>query len=679
MKRSLYLLAAVAFLVLSCGDPITPENPISDDPSNNTEIPDNPDTPGDDPVIPGDDPDTPDNPGDPEDPDIPDTGEDDSYSGTVTPYTGEMASDQDKDVVDTENSDIYWEADNDFSNTVKVTFDGTKAKVSTSNSSILTRVDGAYATVDFQTNSVAGVNIIVQGVTTDGGLKIYGNKKHMITLNGCEITSKSGPAINDQCHKRVFVHAMPGTTNRLTDASNYTGDKYYIDGATSETEDSKACFFSEGNMIFSGTGAIVATGNHSHAIASDGFAWIRHGVTMVLESKANDCLHANGDAEDGIGIYVAGGYIYAKATAAAGKCINCDYDVVVGGGKLDLSTTGGVVVNGTDVSSSMCIKSDLNVYLVRGDITCSSTGQAGKGVKAGNDSQTGNLVIGSTSGDGPNLKVSTTGSAYGSSGGGPGGGGGGWPGGGGWGGGGGSSSASSKPKAMKATGTVTVYGGNIEITTTQTEGEGLESKTKATNSIVLNGGNLYLKCNDDCINSAGQIVVNGANVFAWSTNNDAVDSNYGKSSSIVINSGVVIAHAATSPEEALDCDNDAYITIKGGTVFTSGGQQGGGGGWGGSSSSSPSHSQPLSKLSGKSVSTGYFTVTDSDGKIIMSCYVPRSISQNYSYLSSPEFTSGKTYKYGVLSSAPSNADYSWSTYFYSGGTATVSAGTINPS
>lgn len=619
MRRHITILSVILACVLSCN-----KGPV---------IPDKPDMP--------DTPETPDVPGIPDEPDIPDT-----------PDEGQ---------------------EGDFHEVLTVTFDGTTVSIDTPSDKILTSVDGAYAYVDFQTNSVQDINIIIQGTTSDGGLKIYGDKKHMITLNGCDITSKSGPAINDQCHKRVFVHAVDGTSNRLVDASEYSADKFYYPGTDISSEDSKACFFSEGNMIFSGSGELVVVGNCRHAIASDGYIHVAPGVSLDLTAKGKDCLHANGDEDDGIGIYIEGGNIKATTSAAAGKCLNCDLDIVVAGGELDLNTTGGVVVDGTDVSSSMCIKSDRDVFLSAGKITCRSTGQAGKGIKAGNDAQKGSIVIGTSSGEGPMLTVSTTGSAYGTSSGG-----GGWGGGrpgGGWGGpggGGNTNSASSKPKAMKATGIVTVNGGEIEITTTQSEGEGIESKTASANSIVLNGGNLYLKCADDCINSPGQIVFDGANVFAWSTGNDAVDSNYGKSGSITVKDGVVIAHSASSPEEALDCDNAAYVTISGGAVFTSGGKQGGGSG-------TPSHTQPLSSLSGGSVGVGYFTVTDSDGNMIMSCYVPRSISQNYSYISHPKLKSGSTYKYGVVTKAPSDASESWSIYYFSGGTENVSTGTVKPS
>ena len=145
------------------------------------------------------------------------------------------------------------------------------------------------------------------------------------------------------------------------------------------------------------------------------------------------------------------------------------------------------------------------------------------------------------------------------------------------------------------------------------------------------------------------------------------ESNYGKSGAITITDGVVIAHGAKSPEEGLDCDNNAYIVFKGGTVFSSGGQQG-------QSGSSPSCSQPVYYLQSYSLTSGYFTVTDSSSKVIMAVKVPRALSGCYSFITSSSMSSGTTYKYGVNSAAPSGPTTSWGGYYYSGGTASVSSG-----
>lgn len=117
------------------------------------------------------------------------------------------------------------------------------------------------------TNSVSGVEITVSGKSDNGSLKIYGEKKTLLNLNGIELTSLIGPAINNQCKKRLFVNLASGTENKLTDATKYSDDHYYLNGNTSDSEDRKGCLFSEGNLIFSGTGSLIVAGKKKHGIA----------------------------------------------------------------------------------------------------------------------------------------------------------------------------------------------------------------------------------------------------------------------------------------------------------------------------------------------------------------------------------------------------------------------------
>ncbi|MGM9742710.1 MAG: carbohydrate-binding domain-containing protein [Candidatus Cryptobacteroides sp.] len=611
-------------------------------------------------------------------------GDESVYTG-VAGWTGPVADDASADIA-VNDSDIYWEAC-DWNDVITIIYDGATANVTNTNSKILTDISGAHVTVDLQTNSVSNVSIILKGVSNDGSFKLYGVKKSKLALCGLDLTSSKGPAINIQQHKRVFVHMPSGSVNRITDSPVYSDDHYYVSGASSATEDRKAAFFSESNLIFSGTGCLVVNGKYKHGLCTDGYLYTRPGTTIAVESAAANCLHAKGDDEELFGVKINGGCLYARASASDGKCLKADMSVHVNSGKIDFEASGqagkgiksdeDVNINGgnivirtsgdafydseaADVSSACCIKSDGDLYIYGGNLDLSSSGQAGKGIKAGSDDISGkNIVIGTQDG-GPVMKIATTGQSYGSS-----------SSGGGWGGGrpgqggGTTTSSSSKPKAVKASGTVTVNGGDLTITTTGSGGEGIESKAATENSVVLNGGNVYVNSYDDGINSAGQIVFNGANVFVWATGNDAIDSNYGKTGSIVIKGGALFAHSST--EESLDCDSASRITISGGTLFTTAGSSMG-------SSGTPSCSVPALKLSSLSVTQGYFTLTDASGNVLFSTYVPKAMSSRGTYITSPELKSGNTYKYGISgTSAPSGASSLWGTYYYTGGTASVTS------
>lgn len=608
-------------------------------------------------------------------------GDETVYTG-VAAWTGPKADDSASDIAGSD-SDIYWEACT-WNDIVTVIYDGSTASVTKTNDKIISNVSGAHVTIDLETNSVSNVCVILKGSSSDGSFKLYGTKKSRLALCGLDLASTKGPAINIQQHKRVFVHMPDGSVNRITDAAAYSDDSYYIAGASSSTEDRKAAFFSEANLIFSGSGCLVLNGKYKHGLCTDGYLYTRPGVTLAVESAAANCLHAKGDDEELFGVKINGGCLYARATALDGKCLKADMSIYVNSGKIDFSASGDagkgiksdldVVINGgdidittsgaayydasaADVSSACCIKSDGNLSILGGNIDLSSTGQAGKGIKAGSDDNAGmNIVIGTAEG-GPVMKIATSGSSYGSSSSGPGGG---RPGQGGS----TTTSGSSKPKAVKASGTVTVNGGDITITTYGSGGEGIESKSATANSILLEGGNIYLNTYDDAINSAGQIVIDGANVLAVATNNDAVDSNYGKTGSLLIKSGALFAHSYT--EESLDCDNASRITISGGTLFTTAGSSMG-------ASGSPSCSVPVLKLSSFSVTQGYFTLTDASGNVIFSAYAPKSVTSRGTYITAPELKSGNTYKYGMSgTSAPSGSTSLSGTYYYTGGTASVS-------
>ena len=620
-------------------------------------------------------------------PDMPDTpgngitddgGSDSSVNTTITEYSGDKASDITSDKVDWSADDIYWEANaatsgdasTAFTDKVYVTFDGTSAKVSGSNAQILSVINGAHVVVDMQTNSVKDVDIIVKGTTSNGSLKIYGNKKYKLTLSGVDITSSTGPAINSQCGKRVFLHLTDGTTNRLTDAATYGTDAYVY--SSSVEEDRKGCLFTEGHLIISGSGVLVAEGKYKHGICTDGFFYMRPGATVAVTDAVKNCIHANGDEDEKRGIDITGGLVYARSTGTAGKCMKCDLAINVSGGVLQLNTSGDATWDSdeNDTSSASCMKSDTDITITGGTITCKSTGKAGKGIKAD-----GNIVLGTNANQGPVMEITTTGSTYtygsSSSGGGMG-----RPGGMGGGMGGSTSSGNtSKAKAIKAEGTITVNGGTYTIQTASDGAEGMESKTKNASSITINGGEIYLKCYDDCINSAGAIVFNGGKTYAWSTGNDAIDSNYGSTGAITVNDGIVIAVSSKgSPEEGIDADN-ASLKVAGGYIFTMGAAQG-------QAPSVPTAStatQPTALLKGMAMSEGqYVTIFDSSNKALFTFKAPFSIQTNYSVVTCPSFQKGSTYTVKSGTAEPTGCSVSWNG-FYVGGTSTASTSkkTIN--
>lgn len=546
-----------------------------------------------------------------DDGDVPD------FDATIQAYAGQMADDASMDVVGTDE-DLYWEA-NSFKETVRVTYAGTSASVTTTNSNILYNVDGAYVTIDMLTNSVKNVEIEVSGRSDDGQLKIYGEKKFKLTLSGVELTCTRGPAINDQCKKRVFVHLTEGTTNSLTDAATYSDEPYYLNGASSGDEDRKGCFFSEGNLIFSGTGVLTVEGRQKHGIATDGYFYMRPGVTLAVTDAAKNAIHVKGDEDDNIGIYIAGGLLYAHTSATAGKGMKTDLHVEVAGGQLQLNTSGGSEYDSDeqDTSSPACIKTDGNVYITGGTHVLKSTGTGGKGINAD-----GTLTV-----SGGTTTVTTTGGKYIYD---------------------EARDLTSSPKGVKADGDITVSGGklNICVTGVSDGSEGLESKA----ALTISGGEVYSYAYDDAINASTAITISGGKVYAYAVNNDGIDSN----GSLVITGGLVIGVGTSAPESGIDCDNSNSFRVDGGTVIAVGGSV--------QSNPSSSSKQRSVVYGGLSAAKGTtLCILNASGVPVMSYELPRSLSSMTLLFSSSDLVAGSyTLSMGGVLSGATDRWNGWS-------------------
>ena len=514
----------------------------------------------------------------------------------ITPWTGAWASDAGMDSVGSD-ADFYYEA-NSFTNLVVVTFNDTTATVESSNSNIKTNISGAYVTIDMLSNSVSGVEIIALGKSSDGGLKIYGDKKFKLTLSGLDITSKKGPAINSQCKKRMFLHLTNGTTNRIADIATYSDDAYTLPG--SYDEDRKGAFFSEGHIIVSGQGALVAEGKYKHAIATDGYYYQRPGTTIAVTAAAKNALHVKGDDEDMIGAWFKGGMFYARVASTAGKGVKCDYDIVIDGGKFDVETSGNAEYDSTeaDTSSAAALKSDTHIEINGGDFVFKSTGLGGKCINCD-----GSLTI-----NGGNLNLTTTGKRYEYN-----------------------KNTTSSPKAIKVDGAIIINGGvtDINVMGASEGSEGMESKS----TITFNGGEMMVKSYDDGINAKSDITINGGKIYTYGTNNDGMDSN-GK---LTMKGGLVIGVGSNAPETGVDVDVSSNWKIEGGTMI----------GFGGSMMASPStaSSQCMLVYNGLSATAGQmFTLLDSSDNIIVSFEYPLTKSGATMLLSCPEIVKNSTYK-----------------------------------
>ena len=454
-----------------------------------------------------------------------------AYDYDIVQWNGEKADDaaNDKPSYDV---DLYYEA-NAFSNIVNVNFDGSKATVTTTSSKIKYNVTDAYVTIDLLTNLVKNTEIIVSGKSNDGGLKIYGKNKYKLTMNGVELSSRHGPAINNQNKKALFVHLTEGTTNILKDSTAYVDDAHYVETTAAE-EDRKGCFFSEGNMVFSGTGVLQVAARYRHGIATDSWLYTRPGVTIAITEAAKNGIHVKGDIDDNMGVKIAGGLIHACIASPAGKAIKTDHSVEISGGKVVLYTSGDALFDTeqADLSSAAGINSDGAVTISGGNVTIKSKGAAGKGINVTTD-----LTI-----SGGEVFVATTGNRYEYS-----------------------AALTSSPKAVKTDGNITISGGKLTIAATgKSDGaEGLECKK----ALSISGGDINVYAYDDAISATEQLTITNGTVYTYSSANDGIDVN----GILTIDGGNVTAIGGQVPEGGIDVDVNGKFLINGGTVVALGG------------------------------------------------------------------------------------------------------------
>ena len=407
-----------------------------------------------------------------------------------------------------------------FARTISIVFSDNSGAMVTGDDNGIVTVTGNQVTIN-NSSTTEKVKYELSGTTTNGFLKLYSNNKQALVLNGVSITNPSGAAINNQGKKRCFV--VVSGKNYLADGTSYT--------ATPSDEDEKAAFFSEGQLIFSGSGSLTVKASGKAGITSDDYIHFMDSPTVEVSSSAGHAIRGK-DA-----VMVSGGTIEALTSADMKKAVCSDSLVLFNGGVTTVKATGGTAYDSEDqdYKAAAGVKADQLFIMNAGALIATSTGAGGKGI----------------SGDGPayfqggTVKVTVTGSNYGSS----------------------SSKNSTSAKGIKFDGNIYISDGSIEATASNHEA--IESKGK----IEIAGGSVYAQSRDDAVNSAGMMAIIGGQVCAYSTGNDALDAN----GNMYIEGGVVYAISAGGAEVALDANTEggAKLYVNGGTLFAIGGLENG--------------------------------------------------------------------------------------------------------
>lgn len=240
------------------------------------------------------------------------------------------------------------------------------------------------------------VTYIVSGKCSNGSLKIYSEKKFQLVLEGLELTNPNGPAINIQTGKTVYFTIADNTTNNLCDGETYNAP---VIGADKEEEDQKGTLFSEGQLIFDGSGTLNVTSLGGHGICSDDYIRIRSGNINIL-SAAKDGFRTK-DKFIVSRTKTASPRITVNATNDGIEC--SEGEVIIDAGIIEL-TTGGEAIKVEYEEANPDPKVTPNATINGGYIKFVTTGEKSSGVKTtGKFTLNGGVIHGTVKGNGSKI------------------------------------------------------------------------------------------------------------------------------------------------------------------------------------------------------------------------------------------------------------------------------------
>lgn len=423
-----------------------------------------------------------------------------------------------------------------FARAITITFSQDGNATVTGDENGIVSVNGNHVTAD-NTAYDEAVKFTLSGSTSNGSLKLYSGNRTALALNGVSITNPSGAAINNQGKKRCFI--IVGGSNSLADGSSAAYE-------TEADEDLKAVLFSEGQIVFSGSGSLTVTANNSQGksgITSDDYVHFTETPTITVTAGTGAGHGVRGKDY----VRIGGATLDVTTKAAMKKGINSDGYVLVEGGSTTVNVSGGTAYDEEDqeYTGSAGVKADNFFGMTGGTLTIKNSGAGGKGIRAGNyDFYVENGGLNDSYISGGTLSVTTTGGE----------------------------SNDVSAKAIKigfkeGSGRSYVYAGNLNISGGSTvvscaKGEGLETK----GNLNISGGEVYVtSSSDDAINCQGEMNVSGGFVYGYSSGNDAIDSN----GNMVLSGGYVYGVCTKgTPEVALDANTEGgyKLCIKSGAV-----------------------------------------------------------------------------------------------------------------
>lgn len=265
---------------------------------------------------------------------------------------------------------------------VKVVWDGTNVTVDIPSSitGVTYTKSGAHVTI-LSKNTTDEILYVLEGKSTNGSLTINGQYKLTVHLNGVELTSKKGAALDIESGKRTELKMIKGTTNTFVD---------YAGGGQ------RAALFCKGHLEIKGKGTLNVTGNAKHGICADEYLEIKKstGTINILKAKSDGihCGEGKEDTPDKNFFEMKGGIL--NIAKCSGDCIDSDdySNIYIKGGEMNLD------VSQTDGCGLKC---DSIITMTGGTINLNVSGSISNGIRAGWDTHfQGGTISGTISGKG---------------------------------------------------------------------------------------------------------------------------------------------------------------------------------------------------------------------------------------------------------------------------------------
>ena len=292
-------------------------------------------------------------------------------------------------------------------NAVSVAYNGNAAEVKvpgTLAKNLTVVANDAHVTIVQSADVASEITYTLSGQSDNGSFYMDGKLKATLVMNGLTLNNPDSAAINIRNGKRINVELVDGTENTLTDG---------VGGPQ------KGCFAVKGHTEFKGGGTLNITGRSAHAFwgkeyvevkktvgtinilgaVGDGFNVNQYfqmnggtvniagvgddGIQVSYKTDDNDVIEE--DAENTGSVTIKGGTLHVVTTGDGVKGIKAEADVNIMGGSINIEQTGGIVVEGDDVSYSTAIKADGNINISGSTLTINNTAEGGKGLSADGD------------------------------------------------------------------------------------------------------------------------------------------------------------------------------------------------------------------------------------------------------------------------------------------------------